>query len=356
MSYLTQILLKNGLGYPGTVLETAEPAYDSSGNLFYIGNGIGNVPTVFYPDVSVGVQGVQGVQGTQGILGAQGAQGTDGAQGLQGIQGITGIQGTDGAQGAQGIQGITGNDGAQGAQGIQGITGNDGAQGIQGITGNDGAQGIQGIQGVQGIQGIQGEGVTPGTYVPIHSETSGDYQSDVTNDAGIFHIVTHNGSDNIDVTIESAELAITSTDASGQVGTISLTPRSFSLLLQNGDEEIAFGGNLNSPEGYYQLSVGNWPINYIDVNPSLYTANTLVPKSYVDAKAEVDQYEFATANYLLPTPSGSGIRFILKNLYTNDISVYCDPGYYVDYRSSKVLLSMNTIDLYDYDVSNWFIV
>jgi len=320
MSYLTQILLKNGLGYPGTVLETAEPAYDSSGNLFYIGNGIGNVPTVFYPDVSVGVQGVQGVQGTQGILGAQGAQGTDGAQGLQGIQGITGIQGTDGAQGVQGTQGTNGTQGAQGLQGVQGT---------------DGIQGAQGVQGWGDQTYIDGSLKAKVDKVVIAGDPS--YYTSIyqPGDEWMVQVFGPQYETLMDTAVDYVDLAITGPSQSPWYTGIRL----------GADTSIVITGNMR-----YAADVSD---QFVDLS--------LVDKAYVDTliagiKPEVDQYEFATANYLLPTPSGSGIRFILKNLYTNDISVYCDSGYYVDYRSSKVLLSMNTIDLYDYDVSNWFIV
>ena len=49
MSYLTQIVLKSGLGNPGNVLLTAEPAFDTSWGYLYVGQGVGNTPVEFYP-------------------------------------------------------------------------------------------------------------------------------------------------------------------------------------------------------------------------------------------------------------------------------------------------------------------
>jgi hypothetical protein len=43
------IILKYGLGDPSTVLANAEPAFDTSSNILYIGTGIGNPAIPFYP-------------------------------------------------------------------------------------------------------------------------------------------------------------------------------------------------------------------------------------------------------------------------------------------------------------------
>ena len=43
------IILRYGSGDPSTVLANAEPAFDISSNIFYIGTGIGNPAIPFYP-------------------------------------------------------------------------------------------------------------------------------------------------------------------------------------------------------------------------------------------------------------------------------------------------------------------
>jgi len=47
MSYFTQI--RSSQGYPGTILDSAEPLFDSSNNIFYIGTEIGSAPIPYYP-------------------------------------------------------------------------------------------------------------------------------------------------------------------------------------------------------------------------------------------------------------------------------------------------------------------
>jgi hypothetical protein len=46
---LTQIILKTGSGDPGVVLANAEPAFDATNEILYIGTGVGNVAVPFYP-------------------------------------------------------------------------------------------------------------------------------------------------------------------------------------------------------------------------------------------------------------------------------------------------------------------
>jgi len=51
MSYFTQI--RSSQGYPGTILDSAEPLFDSSNNIFYIGTEIGSAPIPYYPYVNI---------------------------------------------------------------------------------------------------------------------------------------------------------------------------------------------------------------------------------------------------------------------------------------------------------------
>ena len=44
----SKIQIRVGIGHPGTVLDTAEPAFDTSANTFYIGASVGGAPTAFY--------------------------------------------------------------------------------------------------------------------------------------------------------------------------------------------------------------------------------------------------------------------------------------------------------------------
>lgn len=46
MSYFTQI--RSSQGYPGTILDKAEPLFDYVNNTFYIGTEIGSAPIPFY--------------------------------------------------------------------------------------------------------------------------------------------------------------------------------------------------------------------------------------------------------------------------------------------------------------------
>ena len=80
--------------------------------------------------------------------------------------------------------------------------------------------------------------------------------------------------------------------------------------------------------------------------------------STLAVKTEVPsfEYEFIGSDYELPAPEGANRRLTIKNLSTNDVSLFCNPGYSIDNRPDKTLLSMNTVELYDYDASNWYIV
>ena len=76
----------------------------------------------------------------------------------------------------------------------------------------------------------------------------------------------------------------------------------------------------------------------------------------IEAAVEQREYQFITSDYELTAPEGANRRLTIKNLSTNDVSIYCLTGYSIDNRPDKTLLSMNTVELYDYDASNWYIV
>lgn len=80
--------------------------------------------------------------------------------------------------------------------------------------------------------------------------------------------------------------------------------------------------------------------------------------STLAVKTEVPsfEYQFITSDYELTAPEGANRRLTIKNLSTNDVSIYCLTGYSIDNKSDRTLLSMNTVELYDYDASNWYIV
>lgn len=46
----TKIIVKTGQTEPGTILSIAEPAFDSSNNILYLGKGLGNDAIPFYPN------------------------------------------------------------------------------------------------------------------------------------------------------------------------------------------------------------------------------------------------------------------------------------------------------------------
>jgi hypothetical protein len=69
-----------------------------------------------------------------------------------------------------------------------------------------------------------------------------------------------------------------------------------------------------------------------------------------------EQHLFISSNTLIPAPIGSNRKLGIKNINTIDISIYCNPGYFIDGSVGKVIIPLNSIDLYDYDVSNWYII
>lgn len=82
-------------------------------------------------------------------------------------------------------------------------------------------------------------------------------------------------------------------------------------------------------------------------------------KAYIDgslSSRNVETYTFVTSDTLVPSPTGSNRILGIKNITLTDISVYILGGATIDNLTSKVLLSMNTLDIYDYDATNWYIV
>lgn len=460
MSYLTQIILKQGAGNPGNVLVTAEPAYDTSNNLLYVGNGIGNTPTLIGPiTIDVTKEYVDGSLATKTSF-----EYVDGS--LASLGGIyTTFEYVDGSLAAiqQGVPinydlsvntlvvlgetgapeqtciiqlghdvGNYGGGGAQDGSVYYGFifptyevpTGGDLRLGFDNnghlcLTGSDWFTNNKYIPTVKQTDTIvQGElalWMTDDIGLDLKSLAL-DSQSliiadgslgvifkgpDVTKeyvdgslatkftknlDDGTSFFTTINNPDNLNFQVENKDSSI----------------KAFIDLLENGFELTARDYANNNATSVYidengftidpdpfssetpsnhgitidntQNLVSTLPWTYAIDMSSLMVDRALVDKGYVDSKystiefvndvsryahslvPEIDQFQFITADYLLPAPTGSGIRYVVKNLYTNDVSVYCAAGYQIDYRSDRVLLSMNTMDLYDYDASNWFIV
>ena len=61
-------------------------------------------------------------------------------------------------------------------------------------------------------------------------------------------------------------------------------------------------------------------------------------------------------NYELISPSITQIEYIIKNVSTNDVSIYTDGTYQIDNINDWTMSSMNTMHLISYDVSNWYII
>lgn len=489
MSYLTQIILKQGLGHPGNVLVIAEPAYDSSNNLLYVGNGIGNTPTLIGPiTVDVTKEYVDGSLATKTSF-----EYVDGS--LSALSGIyTTFEYVDGSLAAiqQGVPinydlsvntlvvlGETGdqdqtciiqlghdvgNYGAGAApdgsvyygfvfpafevptggdirlgfdnNGHLCLTGIDylsnryipnveqtetivdgqlvlwnnpdgflGQKSIaldQSLTIADGSLGVTFSAPDVTKEYVDGSLATKATYEYVDGSLAAIPVPDVTKEyvdgslATKFTLNVDNGTSfasatntalqtrfEIDVKdtsiityidlVTNSGIEFTQDDyANGKSTSVYIDSNAF--YVDPDPQSIETPSNHGITIDDTQNLVNTLPWTYAIDMSSLMVDRTLVDKGYVDSKystiefvndvsayahslvPEIDQFQFITADYLLPAPTGSGIRYVVKNLFANDVSVYCAPEYQIDYRSDRVLLSMNTMDLYDYDASNWFIV
>jgi hypothetical protein len=278
MSYLTQILLKQGVTNPGTVLELAEPAYDTSANLLYVGNGIGNAATLIGP-VAGGDVTKEYVDGSLGAL--------------SGI--YTTFEYVDGSLAAIPVADVTKEyvDGSLGTKAVTTILIDNSI-----FLSSDGNDNIF----IGGGAGFDEFGMLTGCTTSIYLG---------------FHAMASEGG--------------------------------------NADNEIVIGDNALG-HGAETTTIGKSSTQRTYLYGELFI-NDASLSTTLASKENVPTYQFISSDFNIPAPSGSHNIYTIKNIGSVDISIYTDYAtYQIDARSDKLLLPMNTMDVYDFDTTNWYII
>jgi len=324
MSYLTQIILKQGITNPGTVLSLAEPAYDTSANLLYVGNGIGNAATLIGP---ISVDEFATIEYVDGSLGA-----------LAGV--YTTFEYVDGSLAAIPVPDVTKEyvDGSLGALAgvyttFEYVDGSLAAIPIADVT----KEYVDGSLGTKYDKPINTD-----VILGLNAVSDPSY-------AGSQNVVIGNNAD--DVMTGGIDNTIIGFEA-GQ-------------FIYDGQQNIIIGSGAN-PDGddsnsivigYQAAGKGS---NTTVLGNSSCIETYLYGQLFIDDVSvnfgNVETYTFVTGDTEVPTPTGSNRILGIKNISAGDVSVYILGGATIDNLTSKVLLSMNTLDIYDYDATNWYIV